>query len=179
MKPFKVAAIVALLVLVGFFVWNPLGVCKRRELLCTTGTALANGRRMSVVMGQSGWREEGRMIFFRNSFWGSPFRVVVHSGYEARNHRISGVPLHDDETGMDTPLAEDPSWSRKGKFANREAWLASIKQPLPYHNFTARFHVETIDEKGAVLERTSFQISVIKSYKEYWGVDSWDALMIV
>jgi|SRR5580704_5079332 hypothetical protein len=179
MKLFKVVAIVALAVLVGFFVWNPLGVCKRHELLYARGAASANGHKMSVVMDQCGWREEGRVIFFKNSFWGSPFRVLVFSGYDAKNHRISGVLLHDDETGEDIPLAEDPSWSRGGKFADRQAWFASTKQPLPYHNYTARFYVETIDEKGAVLERASFHISVLKSYKEYWGVDAWDALMSV
>ena len=179
MKQLKILCLAFVVGAVGLLILNPVGICRRHDLLYERTTHTIDGQRFVVVMDQCGWEERGRLLFLRNSYWGSPYRVLVFLGASPKDHRIANVSLHDDETGEGIGLVEDRVWSRGGKTGNREAWYASIKTQLSYHGFTLSFDVETLDNAGSVVGRSSYRIGLTKAYRTYWAVDALDALMSV
>ena len=168
----KIGGLIAFLL---FAILNPLGVCRRHDYLYETGVHVAGAHKMTVMIGQVGWRAEGQLLFLRRSYWGSPYRILVYSGLPVTEYRVANVKLHDEETGEEIALSEDTTWGRGGDWKDKDAWFASITRPLEYHRYTAHIDVEEI----ASGKSRSFLITLNKNYRSYWAIDVVDALMSV
>ena len=156
-----------------------MGISRRHEYLYRRESFPVNGRVAWVMLIQNGEQESGRLLFTRNSTWGSPYDVFITSGFEGKLHRISAVVARDLDTGAFYNLTKDETRQEPAKYAEREGWFESKAEPLPYHRFVISFTVETLNANHVVVAREQFNVEMHKDYHEYWGVDGWDALMSV